>query len=120
MKKLLIGLLWLSLFGCTPDPERFAGHWQAVGLYQGGQSVAARLDSVRLSFPGRDRYVFQSAGFYKEAGPFRASGSYLFLTDTTLTPPKERTVKVLYLSDDTLKLLMKKGEAEQVLFLARK
>jgi len=105
--------------GCSLDSKQLKGRWRAVALYQTGQSVHAALDSVRLVFSENDQYVFRSAGFYNESGPFRASGYYLFLTDTTVRPPREHTLMVLHLSDDTLKIRMKKGGMEQVLFLAR-
>lgn len=77
------------------------------------------LDSVRLVFSPDGQYEFRSVGFYREQGPFRLSGSHLFLTDTTEKPAKEHVLRVLFLSSDTLKILMKKGDAEQVLFLKK-
>lgn len=117
--------LWFLLFpaltaaGCSLDNSLLPGRWHAVGLYEAGQSVHAPLDSVRLVFTDNSQYEFRSAGFYQEAGPFRASGYYLFMTDTTVTPPREHTLKVFYLSDDTLKIQMKKGGMEQMLFLTK-
>ncbi len=119
MKKLWLLPVLVLAAGCTLDSKQLKGRWRAVALYQTGQSVDVPMDSVRLIFSDNDQYAFRSAGFYNESGPFRASGYYLFLTDTTVRPPKEHTVRVLHLSDDTLKIQMKKGGMEQVLFLSR-
>lgn len=119
MKKLWFLPVLALISACALDADRLTGRWRAVALYQAGQKVAAPLDSVRLIFHGMERFEFHSAGFYYETGPFRTSGKHLFLTDTTLHPAKEHTLKVLYLSDDTLKIQMKKEAAEQVLFLAK-
>ncbi|MBK8969365.1 MAG: hypothetical protein IPM36_22400 [Lewinellaceae bacterium] len=77
------------------------------------------LDSVRLQLTENAGYVFKSQGFYQEAGSYRVAASYLFLEDTTVVPNKERTVKVLFLSSDTLKIEMKLSGNKQVLFLKR-
>lgn len=104
---------------CELDKAHLAGDWQAVALYELGQSVNAELDSVRLSFQDEGMYEFRSIGFYREAGPFRSSGQYLFLTDTTVRPARDRTLRVLFLSEDTLKIRMQKGGNEQVVFMSK-
>ena len=102
------------------DPALLPGEWQAVAFYEKGQSLAVPLDSVRLSFSNDAGYEFRSVGFYREHGPFRASGNTLFLTDTTTKPAREHIVEVLFLSADSLKIRMQKKDAEQVLFLKKK
>ena len=118
MKKILLPLL-LFCVACELDIKQLAGRWQAIALYEGGQTVAAPLDSVALTFSENGQYEFRSVGFYREEGPFRASGKHLFLTDTTEKAPKEHTLEVLFLSNDTLKLRMEKSGNEQVLFLEK-
>lgn len=117
--KIVLALFPLLLATCTLDVNRLAGQWRAIAFYEQGQSLTAPLDSVALTFSGDGYYEFRSAGFYRENGPFRVSGQHLFLTDTTEQPAKEHVLKVLFLSDDTLKIQMLKGDNEQVLFFAK-
>ena len=109
----------MLLIGCGIDGTVLPGRWQAVAFYEKGQSMPVPLDSVALIFSGDGQYEFRSAGFYRERGPFRISGTNLFLTDTTEKPAKEHVLNVLFLSADTLKIQMKKEDREQVLFLKK-
>lgn len=105
---------------CTLNVKQLEGQWRAVAFYEEGQSSPAVLDSVALVLePGVGRYQFRSIGRYRESGPLRVEGEHLFLTDTTVQPAQGRTLRVLFLSDDTLKLLMSAGGKEQVLFLKK-
>jgi hypothetical protein len=104
---------------CELDTDQLNGSWKAVAFYESGQSLGAPLDSVALVFSQAGQYEFRSVGFYRETGPFRISGTHLFLTDTTEEPAKEHVLKVLFLSADTLKIQMKKSGHEQVLFFEK-
>lgn len=105
---------------CSPDPQLLEGQWQAVGLYEAGQSLPVPLDSVRLQLAGGQAYSFRALGHYHEEGRYRCAGDYLFLTDSTARTPRERALRILLLSEDTLKLRMQVEGREQVLFLAKK
>lgn len=118
--KIVLPLFALILTACSLDVNLLTGTWKAVALYEDGQLLSAPLDSVALVFSGNGQYEFRSVGFYREAGPFRAAGKHLFLTDTTENPPNEHALKVLFASSDTLKLEMRKNGKEQVLFLAKR
>ncbi|MBK8196121.1 MAG: hypothetical protein IPK76_24080 [Lewinellaceae bacterium] len=118
MKKIAPVLLLLCT-SCNVDTQLLSGTWKAVSFYQNGKTVQVPLDSVELSFAENGQYSFRSVGFYKEEGPYRASGKYLFLTDMTAKPPREHTLSVLFLSNDSLKIGMKKDTSEQVLFFQR-
>ena len=120
MKRIFVPALLLCLYACTPDPKLLEGPWHVTGYYQDGQNVAAPLDSVRLVFHANKTYEFHSIGFYHESGTYRTSGSYLFLMDSTAKEPKERALKILFLSNDSLKIAMQRDSVEQVLFLAKK
>lgn len=109
----------MLLTACELDTKLLNGSWKAVAFYESGQSLDAPLDSVALVFSQAGQYEFRSVGFYRETGPYRVSGTHLFLTDTTEDPAKEHVLKVLFLSTDTLKIQMKKGGQEQVLFLKK-
>lgn len=120
MLRILILIACASLQACTLSEKDLVGAWQAVSFYENGQSVVTNLDSVSLHLAPQGGYEFRSQGFYREAGTYRISAKYLFLTDTTQTPAKEHIVKVLNISADTLKICMSLGGKEQVLFFARK
>jgi len=120
MRRLLFLFPVLFFTNCTLNVNQLSGKWQAVGFYEGGQSLTVPLDSVSLSLePSAGRYRFRSMGHYDESGPLRVEGKLLFLTDTTALPAQQHTLRVLFLSDDTLKLLMAAEGKEQVLFLKK-
>ena len=116
----IFSALCLAPAACAVDPQDLTGRWQAVAFYTNGQSVDTALDSVQFHLTADKRYTFQSQGFYEEAGHYRLSASYLFLSDTTIKPVVEKTVRILYLSPDSLKIEMKMGSDRQVLFFKRK
>jgi len=107
------------LLGCSPDPSLVPGTWKAVAFFEDRLRVDTPLDSVSLALSPKGGYQFRSIGYYLESGPYRLSGTYLYLTDTTDTPHREHTVKILHVSPDTLKVLMRSGEKRQVLFFAK-
>ena len=113
---LLLAALWN---GCTLQESDLPGRWQAVAFYQNGRRVQTPLDVVALDLLPDGRYQFQSQGLYRENGTYHLSMFYLFLTDTTVQPAKEHTVKILYLSADSLKIRMQEAGKEQVLFFRR-
>lgn len=121
MKKLSLVLAFPFCFAaCSLDENALHGHWQAVAFYQNGQTAPAVLEAVSLDFSPEGAYVFRSAARYSEAGRYRVSARLLHLTDTTARPHRERVVRVLYLSQDSLKIEMAKSGQEQVLFLCRR
>lgn len=118
MRYLLFAAI-LFIASCSLDVGLLFGHWQASAFYENGQTARAQTEVVSLEFSADGRYQFRSSAHYSEAGTFRESGHFLYLTDTTATPSKVRKIKVLYLSNDTLKIKMGKDGKEQVLFLYR-
>lgn len=118
MRYLLFAAI-LFIASCSLDVGLLYGHWQASAFYENGQTAKAQTEAVSLEFSSYGRYQFRSSAHYSEAGIFRESGHFLYLTDTTAAPSKVRKIKVLYLSNDTLKIKMGKDGKEQVLFLYR-
>jgi len=120
MRRTVFSVLVLAcLWGCSPDPALVPGTWKAAAFFEDHKRVKTPLDSVALVLSPEGGYSFSSIGYYRESGPYRLSGTYLHLTDTTDNPHREHTVKILHVSSDTLKLLMRSGEKRQVLFLAK-
>ncbi len=109
-----------SQIACTFDQNQLAGNWQAVAFYENGKTRNVPLDSVVISLDNQGGYQFRSQGFYQESGSYRISASYLFLTDTSVRPALQHTVKVLDVSDDSLKIEMSSADKTQVLFFARR
>ncbi len=120
MKWIFLPAILICMSSCAPDVRFLDGAWALTGYYQDGQSVSAALDSVSLVFGSEKTYEFRSVGFYRENGTFRTSGNFLFLLDTTAQEKKERALKILFLSDDSLKLEMRHDSVEQVLFFTKK
>lgn len=116
---LLFGIFIFFATGCAVDDKTLAGTWKAEAFYENGQTANLSIDSVTLMIGSDYRYEFRSQGFYKEAGTWKTAVNYLFFTDTTVQPAQERMLKVLYQSNDSLKLRMERNGAEQVLFLGR-
>lgn len=114
----LLGCL-ITISSCAPDARLLEGSWRLTGFYQDGQALSVPLDSVGLIIHPNQAYEFRSIGFYREKGAFRTSSSYLFLRDSTRTNPQERALKILFLTEDTLKLKMQHAEKEQVLFFSK-
>jgi hypothetical protein len=119
VKKIFFCIGIVLLVGCGFDRNKLTGEWRAGALYENGQKMTAPLDSFLLRFDSSGAYRFRTMGRYAESGHFSNSMQYLFLTDTTRTPHREHALKVLFLSKDTLKLQMKRGGKDQVLFLIR-
>jgi hypothetical protein len=119
MYKRTIFFALLFLFGCNLDEKELIGHWQASHFYESGQSVSVSLNDVYLDILENNRYFFKGAYQYTEAGHFSSSMHFLFLNDTTAKEPKEKILKVLYLSSDSLKIRMENAGKEQVLFFAK-
>lgn len=115
-----IAWLLLPIFAaCNLDEDTLRGRWGAAAFFEEGQSVAAPLDEVSLEFLPTGQYVFRGPFKYSEAGRFKCSMHYLLLTDTTVFPPHEKTLKVLFLSPDSLKIRMEKDGRQQVLFFGK-
>lgn len=120
MKAFLFFSSLCFLCACRLDERTLQGDWQAVAFFENGQRREIDLSPVRLSLSDGRHYIYESIGLYREEGTYRSSMHYLFLTDTSRTPPVEHIVKVLLLSPDSLKIRMQQDSAEQVLWLARR
>lgn len=117
MQNCVLIFLVLCCSACSLDVKKLEGHWQAAAFFENGQSADTALDDVSLDFYPSGRYGFRSKAHYSEFGTFRNSGHHLYLTDTTAAIPSVRKIKVLYLSDDSLKIEMAKAGRSQILFL---
>lgn len=116
----LILVVCLGMTACTLEQEKLIGQWQAVAFYENGKTLTVALDSVALHINENEGYEFRGQGKYQELGTYRLAANYLFLTDTSVRPVQEHTLKILFLSTDSLKIEMKKENKAQVLFFERR
>lgn len=112
-------LFLLLFYSCTVDQQKLVGSWQAVAYFEMSQTVNTPLHDVRLTFSATGDYSFNSIGLYEELGQYRVAGKYLFLLDTTVVLPKERAVKIHYLSNDSLKIGMEADGKRSAVFFGR-
>lgn len=117
MKRLFF--LTLVFFSCTVDKSNLIGSWQAVAYYETGQTVDTPLDAVQLSFSSAGDYSFRSIGFYEERGQYRLAGNYLHIKDSTVQNAVERTMKILFLSPDSLKIGMETAGKSSTVFFGK-
>lgn len=115
-----VAALWAFAFAsCNLDEQSLRGTWQAAAFFEDGQTVAAPLQEVSLELLPTGRYAYRGPNKYSEAGRYECSMRYLLMLDTTVYPAAEKTLKVLYLSADSLKIKMAHEGREQVLFLGK-
>jgi hypothetical protein len=121
MIRLLTLFVFTCFFSCAIDESLLIGKWHATAYYENGQRADAPLDSIVLVFDAQNQYRYQTIGQYREAGTYRTDMKYLFLKDSTgNASSEERLMRILYLSKDSLKLLMGAEGKDLVLFLGRK
>lgn len=122
VKRISIFFVLCIGLGCGTDAALLVGEWQAAAFFEEGQSVPAPLDSTQLVFYPNGTYQYRTLGQYREAGRYTTDLKYLFLRDTNQaeTPKTERTLRVLFVSKDSLKLLMSAAGKDQVVFWKRK
>ncbi len=96
------------------------GRWQAVELLEKEEKVEMDLSSVHFEFFADERYHFQSTLNLSGAGRFYTIGPLLYTTDTTVTEPLEKAVRIVQLTPDSLAFLMLDQGIERHLQLIRK
>lgn len=109
----------LIFHACTIDENKICGHWQAVAFFENGNSVNLSLDSVQLKLLPSHKYQYKSLGLYAESGTWEPTVNYLLLTDTTSTKNAQKFLKIVYQSNDSLKIKMEHEGKEQVLFFKK-
>ena len=117
MKRFL--LFSLVLFSCTIDQQKLPGKWQAVAYFEDGKTVQTPLDSVRITLSSSGEYTFNSIGYYSENGTYRVAGQHLMLQEKGGENNAEKSLKILFLSADSLKIGMQAEKKSQVVFFAR-
>ena len=120
MKQILYKLPIILLFAaCGVSDEQLCGKWQAVQFYEDQQAVQIPLEDVKLVFHQDHKYFFQTLGQYSEGGKWRRSGKYLILNDTTGNTTGEKILKIVFQSEDSLKIKMFREGKYQAIFFGR-
>ena len=112
-------LLALLVLGCSAgiDQEMLLGKWKAALLMDRTEKSGIDLSAVQFEFKANKTYSYQSNLKYKEAGRYSTLGKTLYSTDTTVVDQKEKAVKIIRLSADSLFLEMNNNGTPQLLKL---
>lgn len=113
-------LLLLNTYACGSglDKTLLHGTWQAVSLVENGQPGKTDLSQTQFIFQPNGQYEYQSNINYKEQGSYYLDGKFLVSKDT-LQPAMPKSVKVEYLSADSLLFNMNSNGIPQLLGLKK-
>jgi len=104
--------------GSGVDKPLLYGKWQAVSLTENGNPAKTDLSETHFEFKSNGQYKYQSNINYKEEGTFYLDGKFLVSRDT-LKESIPKSVKVEYLSADSLLFNMNNGGIPQLLGLKK-
>ena len=104
--------------GSGVDKTLLYGKWQAVSLTENGKLEKKDLSETHFVFQSNGQYKYQSNINYKEEGTFYLDGKFLVSRDT-LKESIPKSVKVEYLSPDSMLFNMNNGGIPQLLGLKK-
>jgi len=113
-------LLILGILACgsSLDKTLLHGTWQAVSLQENGQPGTTDLSETQFIFQPSGQYEYRSNINYKEQGTYYLDGKFLVSKDT-LQEAMPKSVKVEYLSADSLLFNMNSNGVPQLLGLKK-
>ncbi|MEM1323137.1 MAG: hypothetical protein AAGG75_22925 [Bacteroidota bacterium] len=116
---LLISLL--SLLSCEEalNKELLWGQWKGVELLENTEVADLDVSGVRFEFKKDGTYSYTGTLNHREAGRYYILGKVLYSTDTTMTAPKEKAVRIIRFTADSLFFEMNAAGTPQLLKLAR-
>jgi len=107
--------------GCSGiSKSNLIGKWQAVTLIENDKKAVIDLANVGLQFNKDGGYHYTSTLNYAESGYFDLKNDLLFTIDTLNNGSSEKTVQILQLSSDTLKIKMQEANNVRVVHYFRK
>ncbi len=120
IKYFISSLLIFGVFGCGPglDKTLLHGTWQAVSLVENGQPGTTDLSETQFIFRPTGQYEYRSNINYKEQGTYYLDGKFLVSRDT-LQAAMPKSVKIEYLSADSLLFNMNSNGIPQLLGLKK-
>ena len=118
---ILFSVLVCVLMACGSGVDKtvLAGNWKLHQFLEQGEPVEINTEEVSFEFFENGRYNFNSTLNYKESGRYYTMGQLLYTTDTTVSNPIEKPVKVILLTADSLHFKMNDKGVEQDLKLYR-
>jgi hypothetical protein len=122
MNRVIIFLILCSLFSsCKTDIEyHLEGRWNGIELAQADSIINVDFSKVHLTFNPNGKYEFYSTLNYVEKGVYIVKkDKNIFLKSTDNPKPKENMLKIDYLQNDTLVLLMNYKGHDQILTLVK-
>jgi hypothetical protein len=113
----------LISIGCNPNNqiiEDIEGDWIAANLTEEGVDQVTDLSTVCLSFRNDHTYNFHGTLRYFESGTFDIRNNTLYVVPTGEGSDSiPRTMELITISTDTLRILMLDENRERVLTLVR-
>ena len=107
--------------GCSGiSKSNLIGKWQAVTLIENDKKAVIDLSDVGLQFNKDGGYQYTGTLNYSESGYFDMKNDLLFTIDTLNNGSSEKTVQILQLSSDTLKIKMQEANVVRILHYFRK
>ncbi len=122
MQRFLYFILFSSIFiSCKTDIEyHLEGKWNGIELSEEDKILNIDFSKVHLIFSPSGKYEFNSTLNYHENGVYIVKkDKNIFLKNTSGVKPKENMLKIEYLNNDTLVLLMNFKGRNQILTLAK-
>ena len=118
----LLLVVLFTLFSCSQvDNNLLIGKWKVNTVEGVSAKDMENMRDIKFEFSPNGRYTFQSTLNIKEAGRYSVSGDLLYTTDTILTTSKEKSVKIIKLTADSLYFLMNNsGQKQQLKFVRSK
>ena len=107
--------------GCSGiSKSNLIGKWQAVTLIENDKKQVIDLSEVGLEFNKDGGYRYTGTLNYSESGYFDMNKDLLFTIDTINNGSSEKTVQILQLSSDTLKIKMQEANNVRVIHYLKK
>ncbi len=107
--------------GCSGiSKSKLIGKWQAVALIENDKKQVIDLSEVGLEFNKDGGYKYFGTLNYSESGYFDTNKDLLFTIDTMNNGSSEKTVQILQLSSDSLKIKMQEANTIRVVHYLKK
>lgn len=107
--------------GCSGfSKSNLIGKWQAVTLIENDKQQVIDLSNVGLEFNKDGGYQYNGTLNYSESGYFDMNKDLLFTIDTMNNGSSEKTVQVLQLSSDSLKIKMQEASTIRIVHYFKK
>lgn len=112
-------IFFISSCGKGIDKNTLAGKWELTKFIEQGKEKKINVNEVSFEFFESGRYDFNSTLNYSESGRYYTMGQLLYTTDTTVSNPIEKVVKVINLTTDSLHFKMNDKGIDQDLYLSK-